>query len=236
MKYLVVLALLLATTPALADSHWRLETDRGPVHVWIPDGYDAKTAVTVVFVHGYDTNVDTAWSEYKLRDQFEASGLNAMFIAGRAPRSLKYGVSWISLADLVKTVAAGVATHMPEGGIVAVGYSGAYRTLVHWLDNPALETLVLLDAAYGEEDQFMKWTRADKHHRLINIASDTRDESNWMHAHLPDTRRVNGLRPPWSDEVRASRVLYVRTRIGHLPMITGGVALPLALSAVASRP
>ena len=236
MKWLIVLAALVASTAAHAESHWRLATERGPVHVWVPDHYDATSAVTVVFVHGYNTSVDAAWSDYKLQEQFARSGINAMFIACSAPRNLRYGVPWTSLDALRRTVESGIETPMPTGGVVAVGHSGAYRTLVHWLASSALDTLVLLDAAYGEEDRFLAWTRNDQHHRLINIASDTREESNWMHAYLPETRRLYGLGGTWSDEVRASRVIYVRTRVGHMPMITEGVALPLALSAVASRP
>lgn len=233
---MVVLAACVASTAARAESQWRIATDHGPVRVWVPDHYDAASAVTVVFVHGYNTSVDAAWSDYKLPEQFARSGINAMFIACGAPRNLKYRVPWMSLEALREAVASGVDVTPPSGGVVAVGHSGAYRTLVHWLASTDLDTLVLLDAAYGESDRFLAWTRGDHHHRLINIASDTREESNWMHAYLPETRRIYGLRSTWSDEERASRVIYVRTRVGHIPMITDGVALPLALSAVTSRP
>jgi hypothetical protein len=232
-KY-VMLALLFAASVARADgTHWRLMTPRGPVHVWIPANYDRATAVTVVFVHGYNIDVDTAWTDYKLEEQFAHSDLNAMFIACAAPSSLAETVAWQSLPSLIATVAASVDAPMPAGEIVAVGHSAAYRTLVLWLGEQALRTLVLLDAAYGEEDRFMEWTRDDEHHRLINIASDTLVESDWIAQYLPMTKRVYGLPASWSDDARASRVLYVRTGVGHIAMITGGVALPLALRALA---
>jgi hypothetical protein len=101
-----------------------------------------------------------------------------------------------------------------------------------WLPNPTVHTLVLLDAAYGEEDQFMAWTRDDKRHRLVNVASDTIQESNWIAAFVPETKRVVGLPVDWTDEARAARSLYIRTNVGHMPMITDGVALPLALRAL----
>lgn len=222
---------LLACSLANAESHWRLATERGPVHVWIPDDYDRATALTIVFVHGYNTDVDTAWSEYNLPEQFAHSGVNAMFIACSAPAALQRPVMWPSLSGLLATVAQGIHEPLPAGELVAVGHSGAYRTLVHWLPNTQLRTLVLLDAAYGEEDQFMVWAR-DGRHRLINVASDTIHESNWIHAFLPGTKRVYGLPQEWTDEARAARVLYVRTGVGHMPMITNGVALPLALRAL----
>lgn len=226
----IVLAI---SSAAIADGrHWRLLNERGPIRVWIPNNYDPHTASTVVFVHGYNIDVDSAWNDYHLEDQFARSGLNAMFIACTAPSSLAEGVPWVSLPELLAAVTAGVDQPMPEGDLVAVGHSAAYRTLVLWMADPALHTLVLLDAAYGEEDQFLAWTRGDEGHRLINVASDTIEESNWIHAFLPKTKRVYGLPADWTDEARAARVLYVRTGIGHMSMVTGGVALPLALRAL----
>jgi hypothetical protein len=224
---------LACSRSAVADAtHWRLQTERGPVHVWIPSNYDARTAMTIVFVHGYNIDVDTAWTEYHLADQFAHSQLNAMFIACTAPSSLAEGVWWPSLSGLLAAVVAGTGQQMPSGELVAVGHSAAYRTLVLWLGDANLRTLVLLDAAYGEEDQFLAWTRADEHHRLINVASDTIQESDWIAQYLPETKRVYGLPSDWTDDEREARVLYVRTGIGHMGMITGGVALPLALRAL----
>ncbi|HET9990502.1 MAG TPA: hypothetical protein VFQ65_18365 [Kofleriaceae bacterium] len=232
----IALALVIATRTARAEAkHWRVRTDRGPVHVFTPSNYDRVNAQTVVFVHGYNIDVDNAWTEYHLQEQFERSGLNAMFIACSAPSSLREGVAWASLPSLLRAVVDGIAQPLPEGEIIAVGHSAAYRTLVLWLTNPAVRTLVLLDAAYGEEDQFMAWTRDDQTHRLINIASDTIQESNWIHMFLPSTKRVYGLPADWTDDTRSARVLYVRTNVGHMPMITDGVALPLALRALAEK-
>jgi len=224
----------LASGDPAAGTHWRLTTSRGPIHVWIPSNYDRATALTVVFVHGYNVDVDGAWTDYHLEDQFARSGLNAMFIACSAPSSLKELVTWQALPQLLAAVAAGIDQPLPAGELVAVGHSGAYRTLVLWLTDPTLHTLVLLDAAYGEEDHFMEWTRGNRSHRLINVASDTIEESNWIHAFLPATLRVDGLPETWSADARTARVLYVRTHVGHMPMITDGVALPLALRALAN--
>ena len=214
-------------------THWRLMTARGPVHVWAPSGYDRRTAVTVVFIHGYNTDVDRAWADYALPDQFARSGVNALFIACGAPASTGRPMVWPSLSVLLHAVEDGLGQPLPAGDVVAVGHSAAYRTLVLWLGHPALRTLVLLDAAYGEIDRFLAWTRADVRHQLVNIASDTIADSNLMHAFLPGTQRVDGLPiHGWPDDTRSARFVYVRTHIGHMPMITGGLALPLALRAL----
>src|SRR5512133_1400020 len=78
----VVIALVLALAlpvradPVAREQHFRLRSRHGPIHVWHPAGYDPKSAATVVYVHGYFADVDDAWSEYRLRDQFAASELN----------------------------------------------------------------------------------------------------------------------------------------------------------------
>ncbi|MFT3692660.1 MAG: hypothetical protein QM831_05935 [Kofleriaceae bacterium] len=226
------IAMLVASHVYAAGTHWRLSTQRGPIHVWIPDNYDRDTAMTIVFVHGYNTNVDAAWSDYKLPEQFEHSQLNAMFIACAAPSALNRPVMWSSLTGLLATVVAELGQPLPKGELIAAGHSGAYRTLVHWLGETSLHTLVLLDAAYGEEDQFMEWAK-DTSHRLINVASDTVQESNWIAMYLPQMKKMYGLPEAWTDEARAARLLYVRTSVGHMPMITEGVALPRALQVLA---
>jgi hypothetical protein len=211
-----------------AGQHWRLDTARGPVHVWIPAGYDAQTAAAVVFVHGYHIDIDTAWTAHRLPEQFALSGLNAMFIAPAAPSGKRMALVWPSLAELRRAVAAGVDVAMPASRLVAVGHSGAYRTLAMWLGNPALDTVILLDAVYGEM-RFQPWARGAPHRRLVNIAYETWRYSEWMHRGLPDTVRLDALP---TDALPVARVLLVRTDVGHFPLVTDGVAIPLALRAI----
>lgn len=221
---------LAPTLEKIADAgmHWRLETERGPVHVWIPAGYDPATAATVVFVHGYHADVDTAWDEYRLAEQFALAGVNAMFIAGAAPDGKRAPVVWPSLTQLLATVAGRIDVAMPTNRLVAVGFSGAYRTLALWLDNEKLDSLVLLDAVYGEY-RFGPWARDNQNHRLINIAFETGKFCDFMHRQLPDTVRVEGLPV---DGFPAGRIVYAKTELGHWPLVTDGVALPLALRAL----
>lgn len=211
-----------------AGRHWRLDTARGAIHVWIPADYDAETAAAVVFVHGYWVGVDEAWDSYRLAAQFALSGINAMFIAPEAPAAKWEPIAWPSLADLIRTVAAGVDAAMPAHRLVAVGHSGAYRTLAPWLANPALDTVVLLDALYTDYG-VLHWMRTSRQHRLVNIAYETGRFSDYLHRRLPSTRRVDGLPP---DGLPDARILYVRTDAGHWQLVTDGVALPLALRAI----
>lgn len=217
------------TLDAIAKSgmHFRLETERGAVHVWVPAGYDPATAGTVVFVHGYHTDVDTAWREYRLEEQFALSGVNAMFIAAAAPAGKRAEVVWPSLTQLLAAVAARVDVKMPKNRLVAVGHSGAYRTLALWLDNPQLDSLVLLDAVYAEY-RFGPWARKPTR-RLVNIAYETGRYCDHMHRYLPSTVRVDRLP---LDGFPDARVIYAKTDVGHWALVTDGVALPLSLRAL----
>jgi len=42
-------------------THYRVQTEHGPVHLFRPAGYDRRTAGIVVYVHGLFTRVDQAW-------------------------------------------------------------------------------------------------------------------------------------------------------------------------------
>lgn len=211
-----------------AGQGWRVETDRGPVYVWIPDGYDPATAATVVFVHGYHVDVDEAWAAFRLPQQFALSGRNAMFIVPSSPRGKADPIVWPSVNALVASMAVRLGIPMPTARLVAVGHSGAYRTLAEWLTSPTLDTIVLLDAVYGEY-RFAPWARADPQRRLVNIAYETARFSEQMHRTLPGTVRVQGLP---RDGLPEARIVYATTDVGHWPLVTEGVALPLALRAL----
>jgi hypothetical protein len=233
-RALIGLVAAMLVLPGRADAapsggqEFRLETERGPVRVWIPDGYDPETAATVVYVHGYHVDLSRAWTEHRLAEQFTASGINAMFIVAAAPRAKAESVVWPSINALVASVAARLSIRMPTQRLVAIGHSGAYRTLAQWLDSAKLDTIVLLDAVYGDFG-FASWVRAAKTHRLINIANETVAYSNAMHRQLPATLRVDGLPIEGFPD---APIIYARTGVGHLSLVTGGIALPLALQAI----
>jgi hypothetical protein len=224
------------TSEVAAGRHLRLTTAHGPVHVWVPAGYHADGAATVVYVHGYYTDVDTAWKNHQLAEQFALSGLNALFIACEAPRGSRSPVSWTSLGELLGTVAHDAAIPAPMGPVIAVGHSGAFRTLIPWLDEPWLDQVVLVDALYAELEPFRSWVEASPGHRLIDVGQDTVRWGDELTRELaaagtpvvylerfPEEERL------WPDEARAARVLAIRSQYFHMPLVTGGIALPMLL-------
>ena len=230
---LAILLLSVSSTAGADARHIRINTrHHGAIHVWIPDGYDPAHAGVVVYVHGYFTDVDDAWSEHKLARQFAASKLDAMFIACEAPANAVDRVSWTSLAHLLARVDAEPSIDVPDGPVIAVGHSGAHRTLGDWFTDPDLRTVVLLDALYGQVAEVAAWLAQSPDHRLVDISVLTRPWAEQLHRKLPETVVFNGLRSVRADHgksARRARVVHVRARIGHMPLVTNGRALPTVL-------
>jgi hypothetical protein len=213
--------------------HWRLATARGAVHVWVPHTYDPETAITVVYVHGYWVDVDNAWIAHRLPEQFALSGINAMFVACDAPADKYQAVSWPSLHALLAAVVADIGVPMPKGRVVAIGHSGAFRTLEQWLPNQRLDTIVLLDAAYGDTWGYRSWLYADRSHRLIDVADDTLAAGDRLHRMMPGTIVIDGFPDDeLTEQERTARILYIRSNLGHMPLVTGGHAIPTLLRAL----
>ena len=218
---------------AAAGRHWRLDTANGPVHVWAPAGYHADGAATVIYVHGYYTDVDLAWAQHRLAEQFALSSINALFIAPEAPEHARNGVSWPELTALLTEVAAAIDVARPTGIVVAVGHSGGYRTVDRWLDHPALDMVIAVDSSYGDVAELEGWLEASRQHRLVMIGDDTLRWTEELAADLGADVVTLDRFPDDDDGVplvaHTARVVYVRSQYGHMPLVTGGIALPMML-------
>ncbi|HUS68793.1 MAG TPA: hypothetical protein VMZ28_29860 [Kofleriaceae bacterium] len=242
------LALVAAAAPAAADdrrptkteeraaggTHWRVKSEHGAIHVWVPDGYDRATAGTVVYVHGYWTDADGAWKRDALARQFHTSGQNALFIVPEAPSGPDDSVKWDSLVELRRTVAR-ANIRLPDGPTVVVGHSGAYRTISAWVDNKLLSQVILLDALYGRQqsfDEFIGTGKRAQHHKLLLIGSDTAAESRAFLKRYPRAVLRDSLPAAYEDltpRERKSRLVYIRSQYSHSALASGGKALPLVL-------
>lgn len=232
---LVIVATGTARAAPVGERHARLQTDHGAIHVWTPRGYDPETAATVIYVHGYFVDVDEAWSTYGLGDQFRASHLNAMFVACEAPQSERDNISWPFLGALLETLEARDVS-LPAGRLVVMGHSGAHRTIGLWLDDPRIDTIVLLDAAYGDLASYASWLEIRSDRRLFDVGDFTRPATDIFHATLPQTYtidrfpRARGGGLP--DDARTARIVYVRSWMGHMELVTRRIAIPMILRAL----
>jgi hypothetical protein len=219
----------------MIGDHARLETPRGPVHVWTPQGYSAETAITVVYVHGYSIDVDEAWWGHGLPEQFGHASINAMFIACEAPQNKFQDVHWKSLSSLLDAVGAS-GRALPRGRVAVIGHSGAYRTLQAWARDPRLDTMVLLDAGYGPLWWVRSWILGKPDRRLIDIGDDALFFTDQLHRYLlprSKSTTVQGFRA-FADRAQVARlarerIVYVRSTIGHYNIASGAVALPAVL-------
>ncbi len=209
--------------------HWRLDTETGPIHVWTPPHYDPATAQTVIFIHGYWNDADAVWFEHRLPEQFALSGINAMFIVPEAPRNKWDPVLWKSARAVLDDVARGIGEPLPKGRVDIMGHSGAYRTVIQWLSDPTVDTVVLLDAAYVDVLPYRDWVRGANTHRFINVSIDTIRWSNWLHRWLPGTLTVEPFPRDITEQLRDARIVYIKSDIGHWPLVTEGVAIPAML-------
>jgi hypothetical protein len=202
-------------------------TTRGPVHVYQPANYDAATAGTLVYVHGYYTDLDTAWRQHRLTAQFGDSNVNALFISPEAPQGNAEPVRWESLRELLDAVAAS-GVDVPRGAVVALAHSGGFRTVVPWLDSGLLHTVVLLDALYGNEDRFGAWA-AKAGHSLVLVGAETTGRiERFVAGYEGAGQSVVPVGAVLGGQKR-SHVLFLRSQVGHMELVTEGRSIPEVL-------
>jgi len=224
-----------AVTPEADGEHLRVDTDRGPLHLWRPANYDARMAGMVIYIHGYYTSVDQTWKDDNLAEQFRGSRRNALFIAIPAPQSNDEEVKWKSLSELLRTVEDVATFPLPQGPLVVVGHSGAFRTILQWLDDPQLQYVILLDGFYGGQEEFRAWLQPQPHakpHRMVLVARDTwRESSRFAHHTYGSARRnhIPAKASSFATHETHARLLCIRSQYDHSEIVSGGRVIPVIL-------
>lgn len=214
--------------------HFRIKTAQGAVHVWFPPNYDRETAGTVVYVHGYYTDSDGAWRDHQLAKQFRLSRQNAMFVVPDAPRGNADSVKWPALKDLRRALVRG-NMKLPDGPIIVMGHSGAFRTVMQWVDHRHVSQIILLDAIYGGEhafDEFIGTGKRSDDHKLIVVGANTAQESaafvkkyKFAVAREKVPESLNGF----TKNERRAKLLYIRSQYEHMGIVTSRKVIPLLL-------
>jgi hypothetical protein len=215
--------------------HWRLETQNGIVHVWKPRGYDAGTAGTVIYLHGHRSTADSAWSEHKLAEQFRASGENALFIVPDSTSDGEQYLHWDSLGALRREVERRTGVARPPGELIVMGHSGAYRNIDAWLDDRDIDHVILLDAMYSCEDDFLDWIERSPDHakkKLTIVSKETRRAAlRFMHK-IPASVGVTKIPDSFAGltkRQKTAQVLNMRSQYEHMGIVTSGRVIPLVL-------
>lgn len=221
-------------------THWRIKTNAGAVHVWVPANYDRATAGTVVYIHGYWTDADGAWREHSLARQFRASRQNALFIVPDAPSANEDSVKWPALKDLRKAIAR-ANIKIPDGPTIVIGHSGAFRTIMQWVDHRAVEQIILLDAMYAGEsafDEFIKSGKRANQHKLIVVAAGTAQSSESFakkYKFAVAREKMPSSYDGFTRRERGAKLLYVRSQFDHMAIVTSGKVIPLLLRLTALK-
>lgn len=217
-------------------THWRFETKgSGPVHVWIPPGYDPATAGIVIYVHGFYTNVDKSWNERGLAEQFAATKRNALFIVPEAPAYGSQRVHWNSPYDLIVSVRERTKVQRPWGPLIVLGHSGAHRTIRRWLSYRSLNHIILLDGMYGHAEKYMSWLAQPKSHhenRLMIIAIDTLPWSEPLWHTRKDMVAMDHVPTNLAEvpqSARNARLLYLRSQHTHMQLVLNKQTIPVLL-------
>jgi len=180
----------------------RIETPKGPIHVFRPPGAGSRAAV--VYVHGYYDTADSAVAKHQLEQQFTASGRDATFIVPEAPLGNEDAVKFPDLAELLRL--AGAAGAAP---VVVIAHSGGYRTVLPWLASPAVRHVILLDALYGGSEAFKAWGQRGTN-TMDLVGYDTADASRQL---------ADALGQPYHQAT------------GHMSIVTDGLWIPKTLRA-----
>jgi hypothetical protein len=219
---------------AAGGTHWRIVTSSGIIHVWRPRLYDKDKAGTVLYVHGYYNDVDRAWAEHRLAEQFRDSRLNALFIVPQAPASDDESVKWRDLRELLLSVLKNTKRKLPLGPVAALGFSGGFRTIVEWLNDGRVQQVILLDGLYYNEDQFASWLKTQRTrngNKLVLVASETAPRADAFVKRFQNVA-VHSM-PENAFELsrhdRAADILYLRTSVEHMSLVTEGKVIPLLL-------
>jgi hypothetical protein len=217
---------------AQAGRHLRIDGPHGPVHVWIPPSFRPETGATIIYIHGYFDDADSAFTGHHLPEQFAMSALNAMFIVPEAPVAQKLPINYPNLSELIRLVEDQTGTPRGMALTAVVGHSGAFRTIDSWLDEPLVDELVMIDAMYANEEQIEAWLRGSPRRKLITVGEDTLQWNEQLLHDMPETFVVDRVPPTydtWPPEAKTARIVYVRAQYWHMPLVMDGIVLPSVL-------
>ena len=92
---------------------------------------------------------------------------------------------------------------------------------------------------YGEIEAFKNWVLADESTGSSTSATSRAQCADKLHAVLP-RRVVSSSGFPSLEEgipqaAARARILYIKSSLGHFPLVTGGIALPMVLRTLRAK-
>lgn len=158
------------------------------VGIYVPARFRAGASLdVVVHFHGWRNHVAEVFQRYRLREQLDASGLNAVLVVPQGPKDAPdsdFGkVEHVAgdFATLLQEIVAflqaqGYASIATIGQVVVTahsgGYGGAGGVLTLGGANDRITDVILFDAAYGYYDAFASWAAESAQRHLLSLFTD----------------------------------------------------------------
>jgi hypothetical protein len=131
---------------------------------------------------------------------------------------------------------------LPEGPIVVMGHSGAFRTVMQWVDHRLIDQIILLDALYAGEAAFDEFIRSGKHadeHKLVVVGAGTAQDSAEFAKKYKFAVAREGFPATlgaFTKAERRAKLLYVRSQYDHMSIVTSQKVIPLLLRVTRLKP
>jgi len=221
--------------------HWCYNHDstKGHVHLWTPPGFKADGAITAIYIHGHDLAgdpcpsahyIDCAWDAHKLASQFKASGINALFVAVEGSTSGTDPKKWGSLSSLLASIAdKGALT--PPANVTVLGHSAGMYTANSLWNDARVKHVVALDWLKPPLDANVSgWYKGGQDRKLTIVSGSSGQTAIGIEvAEALGCPTVTGTSGLSADQI-AARCLHIKgVAGGHMGVVTGQAAIPLAL-------
>jgi len=143
-------------------------------------------------------------------------------------------VKWPALKDLRKAIAR-ANIRIPDGPTIVIGHSGAFRTVMQWVDHRAVAQIILLDAMYSGEHAFDEFIasgkRADDHKLIVVGAGTATSSSAFAKQYKFAVAREKMPDGVWgfTKHERGAKLLYIHSQYEHMAIVTGKKVIPTLL-------
>jgi hypothetical protein len=164
------------------------------VGIYVPARYRASETIDyVVHFHGFCNDVRHVLNRYRLREQLDLSGRNAVLIVPQGPKDARddnFGKVEHEAGDfarLIEQIAAflraqGVTQATRTGNIVLSSHSGGYGgeagVLARGGLTDAVSDVLMWDTAYAFYDVYASWVKARPNNHLLSIFTTDTENGN----------------------------------------------------------
>lgn len=203
-----------------------------------------------LWFHGWNNNIYSTLEQFKLKEQLNASGINAILVMPEAAKNAQdsYCGKWEQanyfnrfMQDVNdKLVSENIINANTNGDLIIAGHSGASRVLVQIItySNLPIKSIFLFDAISGNEDKIASYLQNHTNCSLINLYTN-KQNTNASSKRLQQIIQKNGLAFVQKEDtqfaendMRQTRILLMHTLLSHNDVATSNDYITKFLRAV----